>query len=211
MLDYASFFVPPALPGLRGVHVGRLHVPSGQLYCCDPFLSDAVAVLAQAVPPGGYPVELCLAVLPDLGERVALARLLLSGQRVTQWQPAEYIQEGARQSTFPVDAGLACFMDREAASLLTQAIDAFYRNRRDDNYYTNLLAPEFARSATRPGSDGDWAMHAPVPGNPANVAMFASGLGDGVYGAWWGLDEAGEPAMLVADFGLLEASPQQVS
>lgn len=204
MPDYSDFFAA-AFPGLRTVSVGELYLPSGQLYCCDPFLSDEVGALEQQVPAGRYIVELCLAQLPDWGERVALARVRLSAQTVTQWRPAEYVHQDERQAWFPVDAGLACFMDRDTEILLRHAIAGFYRAHPEGNYYDDLLASAFAANASPPGVSGDWAMHAPAPDNPANIAMFASGLGDGSYSAWWGLDAAGEPAMLVADFGLLEA------
>lgn len=204
MPDYSAFFDPQTVHSLRRVRVGTLHLSSGQVYCCDPFLSHEVDCFELRVPPGAYEVDLRIAAFPDWGERVALARLLISGQRVTRWQQAFYVADGERLASFRVDAGLACFMDRDTAVLLTQAIDSFYRSRPDGNYYTDLLETGFLQNAEHPGSSGDWAMHKPVPGNAGNVAMFASGLGDGMYSAWWGLDAAGEPAMLVADFGLLD-------
>lgn len=32
------------------------------------------------------------------------------------------------------------------------------------------------------------------------MVMFASGMGDGIYSGYWGLDEKGEPVCLVALF-----------
>lgn len=205
MPDYSVFFTQQSPRPLRRVSVGMLHLSSGQVYCCDPFLSHEVDALTLRVPAGSYEVDLHIANFPDWGERVALARLRLSRKPVTTWQEATFLAEGKLLSSFRVDAGLACFMDRCAAITLTQAVGDFYRARPDGNYYTDLLDAEFKRNAERPGTSGDWAMHNPVQGNPDNVAMFASGLGDGFYSAWWGLDERGQPAMLVADFGLLSA------
>jgi hypothetical protein len=203
MPDYSPFFSEQSPHPLRRVSVGMLHLSSGQVYCCDPFLSHEVDSLALRVRPGDYEVDLRMADFPDWGERVALARLLVSSQPVTTWQEAVFNALGERTSSFRVDAGLACFMDRNAAVLLTRAVSDFYRTRPDGNYYTDLLDAEFQRRAERPGTSGDWAMHNPVQGKPDNVAIFASGLGDGFYTAWWGLDKAGHPAMLIVDFGLL--------
>jgi hypothetical protein len=37
-----------------------------------------------------------------------------------------------------------------------------------------------------------------------NVVMFSSGLGDGVYGSFWGFDGTPTPVCLVTDFGITE-------
>ncbi|NJK95710.1 MAG: DUF4241 domain-containing protein [Bacteroidales bacterium] len=37
-----------------------------------------------------------------------------------------------------------------------------------------------------------------------NIIMFSSGLGDGLYPAYWGLDENGKPIKLLVDLLVIE-------
>lgn len=204
MLNYLNYFKEPSDPAYRVVDVGKLYLPSGSIYCCDPFLSDEVNALEPTVPPGHYQVQLSLATLHQWGTRVALAGLVLSPDEPVRWSEASYRIDDEQSSGFRVDAGLACFMDHETRELFTRVFDEFYEKNPDGNYYDDILAPEFKHNV-EPGSprQGDWAIHYPVKGDPRNIAMFASGFGDGVYHACWGMHGMGQPSMLVADFHLL--------
>jgi hypothetical protein len=211
MLNYAGFFEMNASPRLRTVALGTLVVPTGQLYCCDPFLSGEVAPLDLRVKPGDHAVDLCLAKMSAWGERVALARLCLSRAPVISWRKAAYRAGGELRSGFRVDAGMACFMDAVTRESFVKAVEAWHAKGPDTNYYDDLLAELFKRNAdpARPQHAGDWAMHTPVAGAHENLALFASGLGDGIYDAHWGIDASGQPAMLVVDFGLLPLAPDE--
>lgn len=205
MLNYTEFFDAGASPRLRRVAVGTLAVPTGRLYCCDPFLSHEVAPLEQDVPVGDHAVDLCLAKAGGWGERVALARLCVSMAPVVAWREATHRLGPERHSGFRVDAGMACFMDEAARQAFVQAVNAWHDKGPHTNYYDDVLAELFKRQAdpSRPQHAGDWTMHTPGPDPRLNLALFASGMGDGFYTAHWGFDADSRPAMLVADFGLL--------
>jgi hypothetical protein len=197
----------PPRPGSshgRIVDMGTLWMPTGRMYCCDPFLNHEVSPMERAVMPGTYPVQLVLSPPADFGERVAAAGLIITDAVPTRWEPATCRRGRDREADFRVDAGLACFMDASTRELLNDTMDRFDARHPEGNYYDECLAAEFASSVdpARPRRAGNWAMHHPVPGDPRNVAMFASGLGDGVYAARWGLDRRGRPARLVVDFAL---------
>jgi hypothetical protein len=204
MLDYSTYF-RTSTPTYRLVNLGKLYLPSGRIYCCDPFLSDEVAALKTTVAPGSYDVQLSVATFPEWGPRVALGGLVISAEPTTAWREATYEMNHEPAAGFRVDAGLACFMDEETQQLFTKVIDDFYKEKPDGNYYDEILAREFKQNAEpdSPRQDGDWALHYPVPGNPRNIAMFATGLGDGYYSVYWGLDKSQRPGMLVADFQLI--------
>ena len=209
MLDYTAYFDNPSAPAMRVVDVGRLFLPTGRVYCCDPFLGHEVRALEVVAKPGDYAVQVCTVAQPDWGRRVALARLVLSPRKVVEWREATYLLDGTHQSEFRVDAGLACFMDAATRDHFVRAVNALHATSEQANYYDDVLAAQFKRNADpeNPAHEGDWALHAPVPGDVGNMAIFASGLGDGVYRAHWGFDAAGEPVVLVADFDLLPTPP----
>lgn len=205
MPDYSAYFKVSSDPVYRVVDPGKLYLPSGKIYCCDPFLSHEVNALEMTVPAGHYDVHLSIATLPQWGPRVALAGLILSTHEPVSWREATYLINEERFSDFRVDAGLACFMDQETRELFTRRVDEFYEKNPEGNYYDDILAAEFKQNAElgSPRQSGDWALHYPLKDNPRNIAMFASGLGDGAYSAYWGLDETERPSRLVVDFQLL--------
>ena len=211
MLNYSIFFKTDTASFLRVVPLGKLYLPTGRLYCCDPFLSHEVNALEWEVRPGSFDVELCVAELPDWGPRVALARLLLSKQDPVAWREATFLIDDNRQSEFRVDAGLACFMDRQTRDLLVRTINEFHKEEKH-NYYDDVLAAEFKQHAnpSNPYDVGNWALHYPLQGDPRNIAMFASGLGDGLFTSYWGVDVEGRPSMLVADFDVLQSDALDV-
>jgi hypothetical protein len=189
----------------RVVHLGDVVLPTGRTYCCDPFRTGDVRALERTVRPGEYLVSLCVVDLSSWGKRVALAGISFSSERVVRWDAATYRLDGELYSAFAVDAGLACFMDERTAMQFSNRVEAYQAADHARNYYLDILAPEFARNAdpAQPHRGGDWNLHYPVEGDPGNVAMFASGLGDATYPAWWGVDETDDVVLLVADFGIL--------
>jgi Protein of unknown function (DUF4241) len=44
------------------------------------------------------------------------------------------------------------------------------------------------------------------PGSGTNVVAFSSGFGDGAYPSFVGLDRDGRPAVVLTDFGVLDAA-----
>ena len=207
MHNYATYFnsSPNSEPTYEVVKLGKLYVPSGKIYCCDPFLSHEVSALDKTVKAGYYTVKLSLVKLPDWGKRVALAAVVFANQESLHWLKATHVIHDETFTGFRVDSGMAAFMDLKTAEMFSDIIDQYYEKNPDGNYYDDILAAEFRQNAdpARHHHIGDWNLHHPVEGDQRNIAMFASGLGDGVYSAYWGVDDNGLPAMLVADFNLL--------
>jgi hypothetical protein len=193
------------------VDLGELYLPTGKLYCCDPFLSFEVGPLERTLDPGNYRVRVLVPEFVGWGRRVAAAVLLVGDARPTRWEEAIYRAADSVDAGFRVDAGLACFMDAATRDVFVEVLESFYSRFPNGNYYDEILAGEFAHSAdpARPRHAGDWTIHYPIRGDPRNIAMFASGLGDGVYIAEWGLDAEDYPAALAVDFGVedLELDP----
>lgn len=177
--------------------IGELELPTGEIIACDPLITNEDwPALERKVKPGRYPVTLF-----EAQGRVAAAFLRFRPGVPVRWELA--ILPGQDVSTlngdeifgYPVDAGLGSFMDKAAMGLMTAAQNKL---KPDQNYYDDVLAAEFAPNQDR------FVMHHPVASNPVNIAMFWSGWGDGFYPSFWGLDAAGEPVVLMTDFGVLE-------
>ncbi|MEN3209465.1 DUF4241 domain-containing protein [Methylorubrum populi] len=186
--------------GITRMTLGRLPLPSGAVIAADPLVQPERPAFTRTVPPGDYPVTLYRAQ-----DRVALAELRIADGTPEHWDlalvPGQDIAtlQAGQIFGYPVDAGLGCFMDPVARDAM-QRRDAQEqkRNARYSNYYDDVLADELK------DSDLNWVMHRPLPEEPAQVAVFASGWGDGVYASYWGLDAGGRMLRLVTDFGVIE-------
>jgi Protein of unknown function (DUF4241) len=180
---------------IKVTQIGQLYLPTGAIVACDPLISTSDwPALRRKVEPGSYPVSLY-----EAQGRVALAVLRFAPGKPVRWEAATVSREDASMPGeivgYPVDAGLGSFMDKSAMPLMSAERD---RLGEDKNYYDDVLAAEFTPNGDR------FAMHKPLAGNPVNIAMFWSGWGDGFYSSFWGLDEAGEPLVLMTDFDVIK-------
>jgi hypothetical protein len=159
---------------------GMLPLPSGRLVAADPaWLRYDNEPFTVTVAPGTYPVTVSIATFVDDPEhrRIAAARLDVTDRRVVSRELAlrdgqDPLDLGAGEFFgFGVDAGMACFVDAEAAARLPE-LDSDLETFDTDSYA--------------------------VVGDGAVVA-WASGWGDGAYPTWIGRDSSGEIACFVAD------------
>ncbi len=172
---------------LRLVRLGQLQLTTGRLVATDPIVFADREPFTARLPRGAFPVEVC-AVRRSDEEQVGWARLLLDPGPVERWTPLRLA--GEARSAYPVDAGVGCFMDAEAAL----AMEA------------DLGDPQELLLAALDGAQ--LGAVATVGKGKANVALFRSGPGDGVYATWLGVGAAGAPRQVVTDFGLLPATVQ---
>ena len=194
-----SPFADAFTPGCRFVHdfagpievatrtIGDLKVPTGRIAASDPFTTefgDRNEPLVGAAPTGVFPVEVALAKYDNGGIRVACARIRFEDHPAVRWEDLGQPDQFGGIAGYGVDSGTACFFDVEACGAVdeptTEAwLDAFERNRVNS-----------------------WGWHVADVG-AANVVMFSTGSGDGIYESYWGYDADGQIVELVTDFGLL--------
>lgn len=198
---FPRFFDESTVDGvaIETVEVGKLPVPSGRIVLADPFhfTAEFTQPLRRRVPPGDYPVVVAFADLHTWGRRVAYARLRFSSAKIALWELAESTDTSELNVFIGVDSGMVCFADLDTAHIMSRALKEFVLRRPDGNYYDDVLARDIP-------ADANWGEHRPDPGSPLSVILTSSGLGDGVYFAYWGLDENGAPAELVVDFQLFD-------
>lgn len=180
--------------------LGTIPFPSGRIVACDPYFCAQAVPFERAVPVGEHGVLLRLIDSAEWGLRIASARI----DFVHRTRARRFVQatvDGGGAARFVVESGVASFMDETTRAHFAEVLAAFYKKRPGGNYYTDILAAEFNRNAL-PGRSGKWNVHR-LPDSELPVAMFASGLGDGAYESFWGLDADGQVVSLTTDFGLL--------
>lgn len=198
---------------LQVATLGLADFPSGLLVLADPLCylgTKYETPLERRVAPGSYSVQAAVLRTRYAGLRYAAARLVLMEGPAARYeiamplgrQPADLGKPGVF-SFFGVDAGLACFADA-AISLEYAKFKKEWRQKNPDkniydDYFAALFAESYAERSEIQREGGDFICWR-LPESGLRLIMFSSGLGDGVYSAYWGLDVDGQPLELVIPF-----------
>lgn len=202
------------------IHAGDVNLPTGKIIVTDPFFSMEQLPFSRTVEPDKYPVYIYMAEIDELHHRIAYAKIKFRPEEATKWILAltedltkEELDELDEDEFygFPVESGLACFLDQETNTAFVEKMDELQEKNPEANYYDEVLAEEFkAYSGKNKFSRelGDWNDHRPNKDSDNNVIMFASGWGEGYYPTYWGLNENGDTIELVIDFLINEFDPE---
>ncbi|MCW4468829.1 DUF4241 domain-containing protein [Flavobacterium sp. MFBS3-15] len=194
------------------IHIGDVNLPTGKIIAADPFFTEEQRPFSRTVEPDKYPVYIFVARIDELHHRIAYAKIKFRPESATKWILAltdDLTSEELNDLTddefygFPVESGLACFLDEQTNAELIAKIDSVQEAKPESNYYDEVLADEFREYSGKNNFSrqlGDWNDHHPDADSDNNVIMFSSGWGDGYYPAYWGLNDDGDAVELVIDF-----------
>lgn len=211
-LDLNEYFESEAFKLLK---LGMLSLPTGMIVLCDPLYSlpyGGTAEFEQSVAPGDYPVTICVFGEKRKGDHYMAAKIEFTKNKVQSYKLAMRPNEkNAKLGDgeifgYPVESGLASFCDASTA----KEYRAFCKEWQDknknknlyDDYFSQLFIDSAKKSPKFQDPDGgylSWRLPK-VKSQAAQVMMFNSGFGAGVYAAYWGLDDNGEICSLVAPF-----------
>jgi hypothetical protein len=180
--------------------MGDLTLSTGRIVASDGLVLYGAQPFTRSVSPGRYPLVLAVVQVNDDDERVGLAIIRFSSNRIARWEMAT--RKGQDPATlkadeffgYPVDSGTGSFVDASVLPLIEEALDAGVDF--GGRLIHEMHPPEKARR--------HW-LH--VQSSNGSLAIFSSGYGDGRYASYFGLDEAGNPAALVTDFGIVKWGP----
>lgn len=188
--------------------LGDLHLPTGRIVANDPLSNFETEPFTVSVTPGNYPIYLSVAHFPEVeGESekkrkpadslVAQAIMEFSSKRPVKWEMAVPTGEQAAAELanleegdyigYVVDSGTGGFMDKAVSEKLEYIMDDFYS--RTQGEFIESYVPHYGHLMANV-LGGDWD----------DFVCFTSGLGDGCYPSYFGLDEDGRPCCLVTDF-----------
>ncbi|MFD2603830.1 DUF4241 domain-containing protein [Flavobacterium suzhouense] len=205
---------------LTEIHIGDVNLPTGKIIVADPFFSLEQRPFSRTVIPDKYPVYIFMANIDALHHRIAYAKIKFRPEDASKWILAltddltnEELNELGDDEFygFPVESGLACFLDEETNTQFNAKMDELQDKNPESNYYDDVLSEEFIKYSGKNNFSrdlGDWNDHHPIADSDNNIIMFASGWGDGYYPAYWGLNENGDTVELVVDFLINEFDPE---
>lgn len=192
----------PLPEGYQQIWLNGLFIPSGKIVVGDPFsLSDTAILLT--IEPGNYNVELIYKDCFEWGYRVAYALLHFTEDiGVSQWKSAKNI---FGINTISVDSGLACIADIETSFLFNKLLIEWKSNNLGKNYFEAVLKDQIQRKVLHGDRINTFGLISPF-GDKKNLAVFESGMGDGSYKMYLGLNQKKQPQILVIDFDILNWS-----
>jgi hypothetical protein len=168
-----------------------LSLPSGSIIAADLLFSEG-RPFVRRVTPGDYPLTLVAARVGD-DERIAFAVVQFAKSPVASWEVATIAGAGGKKArrNYGVDSGNGGFCDPGAQEVVLDRVDP-------EGTFTKQIEKEMKKSY----QDTRCWVH--VHTTAGSAAIFSSGFGDGSYTSYFGLDQAGEPVVLVTDFGVLD-------
>jgi hypothetical protein len=220
IVDYNFILENKILNGLEISHlnIGNLNVPTGKIIVCDPLVSFNWIPLSKNINPGNYPIKIYIAKTKNAGNRFALAKLQISDKKASKWvlaiQENENVNELIEDDSFfgfSVDSGLASVFDYQTGIEYDKFEKQFYEKNPGKNIYDDFFDSEFKKNKLNKDDtteNGSWINYK-FPNTELNIPMFESGFGDGVYPAYWGIDENGEITSLIIDFFVIELPEQK--
>src|SRR5690606_25808129 len=137
---------------LTEIHIGDVNLPTGKIIAADPFFTADQRPFLRTVEPDRYPVFIYMAEIDDEHHRVAYAKIKFRPEEAGKWILAitdDITKEELNELNedeffgFPVDSGLACFLDAETNTRLSEKMDRLQENDPESNYYDEVLADEF--------------------------------------------------------------------
>ncbi|WP_020394616.1 DUF4241 domain-containing protein [Thiolinea disciformis] len=194
-------FIPERLKSYAysQVSLGKMDFPSGVVVACDPFYvgnADLAAPFKQKIKSGKYVAGVIKANIPTVGERNILAYLVLQNKKVVKWEQAEVVKEDVMfKSKYGVDSGLGAFFDKDTAQQFNNTLKDYMQKKPNEDYYNDVILG---------GKEADTVAYSSLvkvaPHSDLHFALFSSGIGDGIYPSYWGLDDQNNPVALVTSF-----------
>lgn len=179
------------------VDIGLLGLPTGHVVAADIFTMLARREpFIRVVPPGEYPITLTIATDRDSSRRLAFARITFRPTDVAWWDIATSLDTRNRQlpvdnyEGYGVDSGIGAFLDASTARFLLM-----------NSQYTEYPACLSAMNQNQATLGLAQFLSLPAPFE-RTIAIFASGLGSGVFDSYWGMGKDDKPVCLLTDFNL---------
>lgn len=179
------------------IKMGDMDLPGTRVVLGDPcYLGSNMAhPMERTVKPGKYPVFVSMLDTPMTGRVVSAVKLKLSDNPAVRHEVAMPVGLKAWQvadpGVFPgisVETGVACLADDVTELPIAAFQNRFYDKHPGQDPINHCLLPMVEETG--------FAMWQ-VPNTDYTVPVFASGLGPGMYNAYWGFDQNNQITELV--------------
>lgn len=200
-IDLDTYFSEKAINGISVdvLDIGSLRFPTGTVLACDPLIDlENTPPFIQTIPVGTYQVKICVVPSEQYGDRYACVKVVVTDQKPVRYElgmvGSENLEDELEDGMFfgfGVDAGMGCIADVQAQKAFQNFWSKQLEEHPDYDPYNDLLLKLLEENAQAnpkyQSKYGDW-LNWTVPESDCNIAIFASGWGDGVYPTYFGYD-----------------------
>lgn len=199
---------------LKAIKIGQVNFPTGKVVLADPlaYLGNEKyqTVLEKNIPKGSYEVEISVINSHLVGTRTVASKLKIGRETAVKYELAmpkgftlaDFNKPGVF-SFFGVDTGLACFADENTAKQYAEFLNVWHKENPNKNIYSDYFLQSFNENSKKypnlQDESGNFLLWN-LPESSDKIAIFSSGMGDGIYSAYWGFDKNGEIAELIVPF-----------
>lgn len=177
--------------------IGDMDAPGSRLMVCDPCYlgSNMVKPMERATKPGKYPVYAAIMNTQMTGRCVSAVKVKVSNELTVRHEiamPLGYkvwnVDDPGVYFGISVETGVACVTDDVTELPFAAYMNRFYDTHPGKDLITDTLLPLVEEKG--------YAMWQ-IPGTEYTIPVFASGLGQGMYNAFWGFDKDNKLTELV--------------
>ncbi|MEO8405533.1 MAG: DUF4241 domain-containing protein [Chitinophagaceae bacterium] len=172
--------------------IGNINIESGKIIACDPVTLRDALPFAYEFPIGSFPVQLGIAKAEN-DQRVAFSRIVFSQNRVAKWEVA---LKAGQKPLLITDSTIYCYGVDAGEGLFIDSIGAPVINQLDESQWGGIFINKYEVAEDANGFIYQFGNH--------SLASFSTGMGDGCYSTYIGLDSVGKPCRLLTDFGLVD-------
>lgn len=200
---------------VRTFKLGNVEFPTGKIIVADPLCylqsPQNISILEKQIPKGKYDVTLAIIDSKIVGRRIAGARLKVSNNHAVSYELAKdlCLDENGKItkkygfSGFGVETGTGCFCDIYAARKYWDFLARWYKKNPGKNlyndYFEKFFVDSYKHNPDYQREGGDFIIWK-NPIDDSQIAIFSSGLGDGFYCPFLGIDVDGEITEIVTIF-----------
>lgn len=197
---------------IKIVNMGKADFPTGEVVISDPIAylgTEHQMILNKTIPTGSYATILSIGNFSSVGTRVICAKLVISDKKPIKFELAKEKNNATTEekskilSVIGIDTGLCSFADVQTAKANFDFRCNWSKENKDKNIYEHYFSEKFSDYSKKYSNiDGnrenflEWV----VENTQHTVTMFSSGMGDGIYSAYFGFDENNEICQIVIPF-----------
>lgn len=193
---------------IKVANIGKSTFPTGKVVIADPIAylgTNHQTILEKTIPIGTYNVVASVGNFSSVGARVIASKLVISEKQPVKFSLAEEDVTSDKEnilSTVAIDTTLASFCDIKTSEEYLKFRLNWHAENEDKNIYTDYFSEQFInysknyKHLIKREDFFEWT----IDGTDLTTTMFATGIGDGIYSAYWAYDENDEICQLVMPF-----------
>lgn len=183
---------------VRIIDAGKLNLPTGKVFACDPYfdMEDAKPFI-QSVPAGKYPVSVCEVSLDEKHKRFACLKVAISDNKPVRYELGMFGDEDFDDESeykegefygYSVETGMSCIADMQTQEKLVEYAEELQEDEDYPDYQDVLSEIEKDEDNKNPGN---WLelLNSTVPETDCNIVILEGGFGDGAYPTYFAYDK----------------------